>query len=209
MQGWVEGILDRVITWLANKAKSLLQALGLAEKPEEKKEDENANKPELAAVKSALDVEEQKYLEEGTITKEDAQKAAASVKENHPVLATINVVEGADSWDYEYTLVQRARLSGEKRKPIDLPAWNKLTVDWEHIFEGHWEGTDQPVGNNTMFTGLNQAQIRRVVKGAYQVAQKIRSQGDRVLVSGVFDGWTVEMWVNKESKTLESAYPVF
>lgn len=61
----------------------------------------------------------------------------------------------------------------------------------------------------TVFEGLNQGQVQRVIRGAYEgEVKKIASQGDRVLLRGTHEGWTVEMWVNTETKTLETAYPI-
>ena len=108
-------------------------------------------------------------------------------------------------------LKQGKKWNPSGRRPSDLPSIKKVTFDWEHIFEGHWEGTPEVIrGNNTIFTGLNKEQIKRVVRGAYKyVNKKNRTQGDRIRVRGSFEGWIVEMWVNKADKIVETAYPIF
>lgn len=60
----------------------------------------------------------------------------------------------------------------------------------------------------TIFSNLEQDEIKRVVKGAYgNIDKKVKSQGDKIVVRGSFDGWNVEFWVNKKTKQLETAYP--
>ena len=102
-------------------------------------------------------------------------------------------------------------------RPADLPSWNNATIDWEHVFDGHWDGTPlarganpRRVGNNTMFNGLTKEQIQRVVRGAYgAVDEKLQTQDDRILVRGAYGGWVVEFWVNKATREIETAYPIF
>ena len=57
--------------------------------------------------------------------------------------------------------------------------------------------------------GMTKAQVEKVVRSAYKnVSEKVSSQGDRVLVRGTADsGLRIEMWVNKATKTIETAYP--
>jgi hypothetical protein len=99
----------------------------------------------------------------------------------------------------------------------DLPAFDSDRVDWLHIYDGHWDGTPlapgtfrRTVGNNTMFSGLTREQIQRVVRDAYRSAdQKLQTQDDRIRVRGRSGSWTVEFWVNKATRRVESAYPIF
>lgn len=93
-------------------------------------------------------------------------------------------------------------------KAINLPSWKKLTVDWAHIAERHVAGGVLAKGTRSVFGQLRLAQVRSVVRGAYGTAQKVATQGDRVLLEGTFRGWKVEMWVNLRTKILETAYPV-
>lgn len=48
------------------------------------------------------DTTESRYLKDGKIEKEDAEKVAKIVKDNHPVFKSITVVKGDGSWDYVY-----------------------------------------------------------------------------------------------------------
>ncbi len=84
----------------------------------------------------------------------------------------------------------------EAGRPSDLPSWNNATIDWEHIYDGHWDGTPlarnanpRRVGNNTMFNGLTKEQIQRVVRNAYAaVDKKLETQNERIRVRGQADG---------------------
>lgn len=93
-------------------------------------------------------------------------------------------------------------------KAINLPSWKKLTVNWAHIAERHVVGGDFAKGGRSVFGQLSLAQVKSVVRGAYAASQKVATQGDRVLLTGTFHGWNVEMWVDVRRKVLETAYPV-
>jgi len=55
---------------------------------------------------------------------------------------------------------------------------------------------------------MSRTQVERAVRQAYRFGKKVGSQGDRALVRGQHDGLTIEMWVNRVTKTIETAYPV-
>ncbi|WP_071882822.1 EndoU domain-containing protein [Chania multitudinisentens] len=54
---------------------------------------------------------------------------------------------------------------------------------------------------------ISPTQIENAVKEAYSNIKVRRSQGDRVLGTGVAGGMIIEMWVNKATKVIETAYP--
>ena len=48
----------------------------------------------------------------------------------------------------------------------------------------------------------------QIIRTAYRYGEKIRTQGDRVLIRGPWDGsHFIEMWVNTTTKMIESAWP--
>ena len=51
---------------------------------------------------TTIDQEEEKYLESNKILREDAEKVTATVKRAHPVFKSLTVVDGGDTWDYDY-----------------------------------------------------------------------------------------------------------
>jgi hypothetical protein len=50
----------------------------------------------------AFGTAEKKYLRNGKITHEDAQNTAHDVKKDHPVFKSITVIDGGDTWNYQY-----------------------------------------------------------------------------------------------------------
>ncbi len=109
-------------------------------------------------------------------------------------------------------LVHNCDVNPTDARPIaDKPSINNVTFDWGHIFEGHWEGSPPQIrGNNTVFRGLSQDQIKTVVQEAYKNARdKLATQGDRIRIRGSYDRWTIEFWVNKATRAVETAYPIF
>ena len=79
---------------------------------------------------------QQHHNEEGEITKEEAQKVAANVYEAHSdTLTHVTVVDGEDTWDYDYDVIQRSKTSGGKKEdekppenPIDECTFVKVTT---------------------------------------------------------------------------------
>jgi hypothetical protein len=101
-------------------------------------------------------------------------------------------------------------------KPISLPAWGKIIVDWTHIFERHMEGGPLAgVGGRTYFPGvMNAKAVMSAVRAAYQSSTKIGIQWDsvaqeeRVLLEGQGGGYIIRMWFNKTLNLIETAFPV-
>ncbi len=52
---------------------------------------------------AAIDREDHARLKDGRLSKEDAEQVAVKVKHEHPVFKSLGVVEGSDTWDYDYT----------------------------------------------------------------------------------------------------------
>jgi RHS repeat-associated protein len=91
-----------------------------------------------------------------------------------------------------------------------LPSWKKVSIDIEHIASGHMRGGSRVSNLKTLFPeNMNQEQVYKTVKDAYRnVHTKLKTQGERVLVRGSSNGIEVEMWVNTNTKMVETAYPV-
>lgn len=94
------------------------------------------------------------------------------------------------------------------RPRVDLPSAKRISVDIDHIARGHMVGGN--TGNKDLFPeGWTRDQVKRAVLQAYSNSPKrVYTQGPRVLLEGKADGLTIEMWVNVEEKTIETAYPV-
>ena len=95
-------------------------------------------------------------------------------------------------------------------KSPNLPAFKKLTIDMDHIMSGHSPGGGRnPKGNKSVFYGMTAEAVRRAIEEAYKVCEKIKTQGDRVLVRGFSKTYNliIEMWLNIKEKVIETAYP--
>ena len=104
-----------------------------------------------------------------------------------------------------YAIYRRAK------KAINLPAWRRLTVDWAHILSGHVQGGTRAgqSGKKSLFPpNWSQRQIENAVKDAYAFSQRVQTQGPKVKLQGSGGGLIIEMWVNLETKVLETAYPI-
>jgi len=97
------------------------------------------------------------------------------------------------------------------KKPINLPSWKKLEKNWDEVFSGHVQGGDRIASGKTgdVFPdNMSKNEIKNAVKEAYESSKVVKTQGDRVKIQGTYDGnKTIEMWVNKTDKVLETAYP--
>ena len=94
-------------------------------------------------------------------------------------------------------------------KPVNLPAWKKVSIDMEHISSGHMVGGSRVSPSKDLFPdSMTAAHVESTVRQAYRYSSRIATQGDRVLVRGSANGLTIEMWVNRQTRTIETAYPV-
>jgi hypothetical protein len=93
-------------------------------------------------------------------------------------------------------------------KAISLPRWSKVTVNLVHILERHMAGGPFTAGR-TIFPNMSAKGIERAIRAAYESSAKVGVQGERVLLRGRGAGLTIEMWFNKVTNTIETAYPVF
>ncbi|PSL35055.1 eCIS core domain-containing protein [Chitinophaga ginsengisoli] len=84
----------------------------------EKKGDEKDKAKQLSLGLQAIDTEDAKYLTNKQILKEEAEKVAATVKSQHKVFKSITVIDGGDSWDYEY--VQAKKKTGPKKEELTI-----------------------------------------------------------------------------------------
>ena len=101
-----------------------------------------------------------------------------------------------------------------RTKPISLPSIYKVKVDMEHILDRH-----TPCGltaiarlkagkdNDVFPQEMTEQQIEKAVKEAYSNVKILSSQGDRVLARGESGNMVIEVWINKSTKIIETAYP--
>jgi hypothetical protein len=101
----VRAKVDEGLDWLIDKAVSagtaFLDMMGVGGGSAAQHSPETQD--QINAGLQAVTTEESKYSENGKITKENAELVAGTIRQNHPVFSTFRVVDGGDSWNYEYT----------------------------------------------------------------------------------------------------------
>ena len=104
--GKVRKKIDKVVDKFLLKAKKvgqkLLRKLGIGGKDAADQGEAESTSEEKSAGVEAIAKEEQQYVKEGTITHEDAQKTTVGVRQKHPVFKSLTVIDGGNSWDYQY-----------------------------------------------------------------------------------------------------------
>jgi phage-related protein len=106
----VQERVDRALDWLIDRAvsagRAVLNSVMGGGQPEEAQEREEQYGPEKAAqVEAGLNTvrtEESRLAQNGKISREQADQVANTVRQNHPVFTSFTVVDGGDSWNYQY-----------------------------------------------------------------------------------------------------------
>lgn len=93
-------------------------------------------------------------------------------------------------------------------KAVNLPAWRRVGIDMGHVLERHTVGGPLSAGRTTFPELMSERGIERAVREAYRYGQRVGGEGDRILMRGTSGNLTVEMWLNRASGVIETAYPV-
>lgn len=126
IHGVIEAIqapINKAIQWVIERAKEAVQRLGAAlfgkkdAKGETPKTDDPEHDAKVAAGLSDIDREERRFVERGTITREEAEQVAATVQQRHPVFQSISVIDGGDRWDYRY-VASEGTYQGEEKDEL-------------------------------------------------------------------------------------------
>lgn len=122
LQERVDRAIDSVLDWVAEQIQNAMRAMGMGGEDERREGDEPGNQeevvnasPEVEAGLRAIDETEARHLEQGAINQVEAEQVADEVKIAHPVFRTLRVVDGGDTWDYDYT-IQMARKGGRPKE---------------------------------------------------------------------------------------------
>jgi hypothetical protein len=114
VQDKVNTAIDTVIRKIANSVKSLFGKGSKEDVKQATKPDKELKAKEKAGLQ-AIDDEEKQYMTDEGMERTEAEQVAMKVKKQHPVFASITVVDGGDTWDYDYQLVQRTKKKGEEK----------------------------------------------------------------------------------------------
>jgi hypothetical protein len=90
---------------------------------------------------AAIDREEQPLKVEGKVSKDDADKVAAKVKREHPIFKTLTVIDGGESWDFDYTASPGATKKGAGKGLVagegDVGAFKDLRTSNDNLTPHH------------------------------------------------------------------------
>jgi RHS repeat-associated protein len=96
---------------------------------------------------------------------------------------------------------------------VNMPAWRRIAIDMEEVSSGHMQSGWRlsPGNNKDLFPStMSRAQVERAIRHAYRNGEVLHSQGaEKVFVRGPFGNGRIEMWVNKKTKLIETAWPKF
>lgn len=117
VRGKVDAVIEEFVLKVKKIGQKLLAKLGVGGKHAAGKGEAESTPEEQQQGVAAIELEERQYVQDGSVSHENALKTATAVKQKHPVFQSVTVVDGGDSWDYEY--VFRAKLDTPNTyKPI-------------------------------------------------------------------------------------------
>ena len=153
----VNNAIDWVIGMAVKGVKTIGKLLaGGGKKKEVEKKEEADKRPEtddplhdakVNAGIAALDERGNALLHDGgTLDRAEAEKVAASVQKDFPIFKSIAVVQGKETWDYQY-VASSGKVTGEKVSDADVilriegkimerPSWRPKTAEAIPISEG-------------------------------------------------------------------------
>jgi hypothetical protein len=121
----VRALVDRALTWLVDRAvsagTSFLNAIGIGRGSDQNPQHNPEKQAHIDTGLGAIATEEARYSQNGKINRENADRVAATVRQNHPVFSSFDVVDGGDSWKYRY--------SASPSQTVDNPATAKAEGD--------------------------------------------------------------------------------
>jgi RHS repeat-associated protein len=97
---------------------------------------------------------------------------------------------------------------GVATKAVNFPAWRTIGIDMGHILERHTATGALSVNRTAFPEMMSERGVERAIREAYRFGQRVGGDGDRILMQGRSGGLTIEMWVNRSTRTIETAYPV-
>ena len=107
--GKVKAFIEKGLNWLVDKAvkgmKSIMGVFTGGKKNEKGKElpyDDPEKSGKVATGLADISKEEKTYIENGKLSKKDAEKVAKTIKKKHTIFKKFTVIDGGNSWDYYY-----------------------------------------------------------------------------------------------------------
>ncbi|WP_189964025.1 FG-GAP-like repeat-containing protein [Streptomyces violascens] len=95
---------------------------------------------------------------------------------------------------------------------VNLPSWKAVAVDMVHVLERHTANGKiyKQSGIKTKFPdSWSPAKIEKAVLNAYRFGRSVKTQGSRIQLQGMTDGLMIEMWFDRATNLIETAYPIW
>jgi len=131
-----------------------------------------------------------------------------------------NVVDGfAELWRLSQGIpVEGSAVAGVKfgavilgvGRKVNTPAWKSVAINMDEVISGHMIGGRRlaPGNNKSLFpSNMNSAQVESAIRNAFRYGTSVRHQGERIFMTGPFGKGRIDMWYNKTTKVIETAYP--
>jgi hypothetical protein len=111
---------------------------GVGSKPKTEKPED---RPAVINALVILEGEQQKYLQNGKISKSNAEKVVAGVKSKTSVFKVLKVVDGGSDWDYYYEASPSNEMDGPEKLPEDSDKPNfTISYKWDTVVVNHLYG---------------------------------------------------------------------
>jgi hypothetical protein len=102
----IQAPVNAAIDWVINMAVRAVQAVGNLFGGRRDQRGPETDDPEhdarVTAALAAIGPEEQKLVQDGKVSEENAARVAATVKQQHPILSALTPKEGDRTWQYEW-----------------------------------------------------------------------------------------------------------
>jgi hypothetical protein len=134
----VDKAIEAAVTWIVNKAKSMFKSLFA-----KKRKDGDPEKEKLIqAGLTAIDAGDQAAMKGGDLTREAADKVAATVKGQHPVFKSLTVVETAERIDYDYFCSPGKKKLGVKKGTVGPLGIERKSLTWDEATHKHFASSE-------------------------------------------------------------------
>jgi hypothetical protein len=173
--------INKAIDWVIQKAVKMVKAAGKLlgfgkEEPQAEEEGPETDDPEhdakVQAGLAAIDKEEQRYLEEGEITREEAEQVATNVRREHPVFTSITVVDGGDTWDYEYATSPANTKEGEEKEEGEVGDLRQRAIQLKSAVVGD----AHPIAKQATVVAVGVTKNQHVYASMNSLARKVFKQ---------------------------------
>jgi len=160
IQTKIDGLIAKLVERLAGAVKGLAAGHGRGSSPAPGHTPVSGHGTDPAHdARVAAGVQELKELdkayEAGGITHQQAQAIASRVKAAHPVFTSITVVDGGDTWDYEY-VASTGHVKGDKQRELEEDLAKAHAAFGTTLFSRHDLGLCLRLSESTATRRINQ-----------------------------------------------------